>query len=405
MRTFSMSLLLCAGLLIGACGGSSPSLPASAGSTTTGSTGGGTGTGTGGSGGGGTATSMKGPFAPTGNLTAARANHTATLLPSGKVLITGGDGDSSQPLASAELYDPSTRMFTTTGSMTTARTWGHTATLLANGTVLIAGGSDKRDTYEPLASAELYDPSTGKFTLTGSMTTAQRTDGATSLQDGRVFVAGENYAAIYDPASGTFAPAGAYVDATPVLWVTVNLLTDGRVLLTGCAAQCMAGATELFDPRSGTFSRTGPMTGYTWGNENTATLLTDGRVLFVGNNENDGSSADAEVYDPAAGTFTSIGKARAPHEFAAAVRLADGTVLITGGQLPGGNGSAGSDLYSPATGTFTSAADNMTTARHSHTATLLSDGTVLIVGGYSGWPTPTATAEIYDPSCKGCWDY
>ena len=400
MRTSWMSLLLCTALLLVACSGISPTAPPSSPTAVS--------TGPVSTGGGGTSTSVKGPFSPTGSLTAARANHTATLLPSGKVLITGGDGVGSQPLASAELYDPSTGMFTTAGSMTTVRTWGHTATLLANGTVLIAGGSDKESVYEPLASAEIYDPSTGKFTLTGSMTTVQRVDSATLLQDGRVFFAGETDAEIYDPAAGTFAPTGAYVDATPTFGNAVTLL-NGQVLLTGCTAQCMVGATELFDPKSGTFSTTGPMTGSTWGNVNTATLLTDGRVLIVGNAENDGTPADAELYDPAAGTFTSIGKTPAPHEFAAAVRLTDGTVLITGGQLPGGNGSAGSDLYSPsaspATGTFASAADNMTTARHSHTATLLSDGTVLIVGGYSTWPTPTASAEIYDPSCKGCWDY
>jgi hypothetical protein len=286
-------------------------------------------------------------------------------------------------------------MFTPTGSMTTVRTW-HTATLLANGMVLIAGGSDApTTTNEPLASAELYDPSTGKFTSTGSMTTVQRVDSATLLQDGRVFVAGETDAEIYDPASGTFAPTGAYVDATP-FWNTVSLLLDGRILLTGCAMQgavfCSVGATELFDPKSGTFSRTGPEGG--WAFENTATLLMDGRVLFVGG---DGIFNGAEVYDPAAGTFMSIGNATATHEFAAAVRLADGTVLITGGQLPGGNGNAGSDLYLPASGTFAFAGD-MTTPRHSHTATLLPDGTVLIVGGYSGWPTPTASAEIYKPS-------
>ena len=79
------------------------------------------------------------------------------------------------------------------------------------------------------------------------------------------------------------------------------------------------------------------------------------------------------------------------------VRLVDGSVLITGGQLPGGNGNAGSDLYLPASGTF-AFAGNMTAARHEQTATLLDDGTVLIVGGYSVWPTPTASAEIYKPA-------
>jgi hypothetical protein len=326
----------------------------------------------------------------------ARAAQTATLLPNGKVLIAGGEGDGFQPLASAELYDPSTGMFTPTGSMTTVRT-NHTATLLSNGKVLIAGGTDSLKTYEPLTSAELYDPSTGMFTPSGNMTTAQTagyalTLQATLLQDGRVFVAGDTNAEIYDPASGTFAPTGAYVDATTVGWTTVTLLGDGRILLTGCRGQCTVGATELFDPKSGTFSRTGPMKG--WGNENTATLLMDGRVLVVGNVENDGSPGDAEVYDPAAGTFMFIGNTIAPHEFAAAVRFADGTVLITGGQLPGGNGSAGNDVYLPATGTFASGG-NMTTPRHSHTATLLPDGTVLIAGGFSGWPTPTSSAEIF----------
>jgi hypothetical protein len=284
--------------------------------------------------------------------------------------------------------------FTMVSSMSTARA-DHTATLLPNGKVLIAGGSDRRDIFQPVAGAELYDPSTGMFTTTGSMTTVQRAGPATSLQDGRVFVAGETNAEIYDPASGTFAPTGAYVDAIPVWWNTVSLLVDGRILLTGCAVQCAVGATELFDPQSGTFSRTAPMKG--WDNVNTATLLMNGRVLLVGNVENDGSPADAEVYDPAAGTFMFIGNTIAPHEFAAAVRLVDGSVLITGGQLPGGNGNAGSDLYLPASGTF-AFAGNMTAARHEQTATLLDDGTVLIVGGYSVWPTPTASAEIFKPA-------
>ena len=202
-----------------------------------------------------------GEFTYTGNMTTARAEHTATLLPNGKVLITGGEGVGFQPLASAELYDPSTGMFVPTGTMTSVRTWGHTATLLANGKVLIAGGSDSGVTFQPLASAELYDPSTGMFTPTGSMTTVQRAGPATLLQDGRVFVAGETNAEIYDPASEAFAPTGTYVDATPVWWNTISLLVDGRILLTGCAVQCTVGATEVFDPQSGTFSRTGPTKG------------------------------------------------------------------------------------------------------------------------------------------------
>lgn len=343
----------------------------------------------------GTGSSVTGRFSPTGSLAAARAAHTATLLANGKVLVAGGSDNTFHPLASAELYDPSTGVFTATGSMISARS-NHAATLLGNGKVLVVGGFSDRITEIPIASAELYDPSTGAFTPTGSMTTAQPWVLATLLQDGRVFVAGQKDAEIYDLASGAFTPTGAFVNPAPVIWITIDLLPDGRVLLTGCTLQCTVGATELFDPKTKTFSTTGPMPGYSWINENSAIELTDGRVLFVGNAENDGSTANAEIYDPAAGTFTSIGMALAPHEFAAAVRLVDGTALITGGQLPGGSGSAETELYLPATGTFGSP-NNMTTPRHSHTATLLSDGTVLVVGGYNGWPIPTASAEIYHP--------
>ena len=338
-------------------------------------------------------------FTATGNLTTARAEHTATLLPNGKVLIAGGGNgvDGFQPLGSAELYDPSTGMFTPTGSMTTARTWGHTATLLSNGRVLIAGGSARRDILQPLASAELYDPATGTFTPTGSMTIVQRAGPATLLVDGRVFVAGETNAEIYDPAGGAFAPTGAYVDAIPVWWDTVSLLGDGRVLVTGVtecgSSSCSAGVTELYDPKSGTFSRTGPMKG--WVNVNTATLLMDGKVLFVEGNDS-AFPDDVEVYDPTAGTFTHTGNTSGIHEFSAAVRLRDGTVLISGGQLPGGDGNSASELYLPASGTF-AFGGGMTAGRHEHTATLLNDGRVLIVGGFSLWPTPTASAEIYKP--------
>jgi hypothetical protein len=108
-----------------------------------------------------------GTFTATGNLTMERTQHTATLLTNGRVLIAGGFAILSGGFAvraSAELYDPSTRAFTTTGSMTTPRT-DQTATLLPSGKVLIVGGHSKVNTEDPpLASADLYDPATGTFT-------------------------------------------------------------------------------------------------------------------------------------------------------------------------------------------------------------------------------------------------
>ena len=170
-------------------------------------------------------------FITISNMTTARSGHAATLLLDGRVLITGGCGKNCP---SAELYDPSTGKFAPTGSMTTSRTF-HTAILLASGKVLLMGGAQD-------LSAEIYDPSTGTFTPTGNMISGRAVP-ATLLQDGRVLVGNVN-AEIYDPASGTFALTVAYVDANPT-WFTATLLQDGRVLLTGCAKACSVGATEL----------------------------------------------------------------------------------------------------------------------------------------------------------------
>lgn len=137
------------------------------------------------------ATGLQGVFAPTGSMNVARDYHTATLLPSGMVLIAGGtdvsDAGVSTSLASAEIFDPAAGTFTATGSMAVARQ-GHTATLLPSGMVLIAGGLD--NTLNLVASAELYDPAAGTFAATGSMAAAREFHTATLLSNGMVLIAG-----------------------------------------------------------------------------------------------------------------------------------------------------------------------------------------------------------------------
>jgi multimeric flavodoxin WrbA len=176
-------------------------------------------------------------FVLTGSLNTARASHTSTVLNNGMVLIAGGYN--GNVLASAELYNPATGTFTPTGSLKTARLY-HTATLLNNGRVLIVGGNAENGNI--LASAELYNPATGTFTPTGSLNTARELHTATMIQgamiNGMVLIAGGQgsggalaSAELYNPTTGTFAATGSLNTAR--LYHTATLLNNGTVLIAG----------------------------------------------------------------------------------------------------------------------------------------------------------------------------
>ena len=126
-----------------------------------------------------------GSWTATGSMGTTRYSHTATLLPSGQVLVAGGYAGRS--LSSAELYDPTSGTWTATGSMGIGR-YDHTATLLPSGKVLVTGGTN--GAYAIWRSAELYDPATGLWTATVSMSTKRISHTATLLPSGKVLVSG-----------------------------------------------------------------------------------------------------------------------------------------------------------------------------------------------------------------------
>jgi len=258
----------------------------------------------------------------------ARVWHSATLLLDGSVLVVGGSGG----LREAELFHPSTGEWIATGSTSTPQGSGHTATLLADGRVLVAGGNPGSE-FDPLATAELYNPDSGRWTATASMATARSWHTATLLPDGRVLVVGGGSdergeqvpsatAELYDPSSGRWTATATMT--TGRLGHTATLLPDGKVLVAGGdpGDGTIAQSAELYDPSSGSWTATGSLT-EAHGFGHTATLLPDGTVLVAG--------GSAELYDLSVGRWTTTDKMTDERYGHTATLLADGTVLVAGG--------------------------------------------------------------------------
>ncbi len=325
----------------------------------------------------------------TGSMQQARVYPSATLLPNGQVLVVGGY-HRGLIVAVAELYNPTTGTFTTTGSLHTAR-YGHSATLLPDGKVLIAGGEN---TSGLVNSTELYDPSTGTFSVSASDPCG--CGGVTTLlSNGMVlFSGGFNgsvavaTAELYNPATGTFSTTGnlkvARAGPSSTLLPSGKVLIAGGVFYTGTppynlVANYLASA-ELYDPAAGTFTLTGSLN--TARSSQSTTVLGNGSVLLAAGQNggaNGGYLSSAELYNPATGKFTLTGSLNTPRILHTAHLLASGEVLIVAGNHFGSIASA--ELYNPTSGTFSNAA-SLNTPRQGHASVLLPNGEVLATGGY-----------------------
>jgi RHS repeat-associated protein len=303
----------------------------------------------------------------TGSMTTPRQGHTATLLSTGNVLVVGGTSNGTTALASAELYNRTTGTWAATASMTGARTL-HTATQLntgSNGTtsgkVLVAGGLNGSTSQN---TAQLYSPSAGTWTAAANLLAARHGQTATLLASGKVLLAGGltgttvlNTAALYDPSSGTGT------------WTATGTMPQAVKLHT---------ATRLNVPSNGTLNN---------------------KVLVVGGNSGTGSVANVQLFDGTS-TWSSLTALSSPREGETATALANGNVLVAGGK----NGSTvlnTTQLFNAASGSGSwASAGTLTTGRQLHAALLLpsglqANGQVLLAGGNSGTNT-LSSAELWN---------
>jgi hypothetical protein len=334
---------------------------------------------------------------PTGSLSHNRANHTATLLLNGQVLIAGGGGFPcegnfcySTTNQTAELYDPATGVWSATGDP--GRRASHSATLLPSGQVLVAGGVNygwdiRRVDY--LDTAELYDPVSGAWRPTQSMKAIRGENNAVLLTSGKVLVVGKTAAELYDPSTETWTVTAAPSSSGPL-----TLLADGNVLIASYPSP------ELYEPATQTWSRAGAFNAIS--SISTLTLLRNGQVLATGMT-GDWRETAAELYDPATRTWRRTNSPAKRRDTGTATLLSNGNVLLAGGYDPQGQWPEftlrSMELYDPAKETWTRMPD-LLARRTYHTATILPNDKVLMAAGIDGdfdigtvWQT---SAELFD---------
>jgi hypothetical protein len=260
------------------------------------------------------------------SLNTARDSHTATLLSTGKVLVTGGYNN-GQILNSFELYDPATQVWTEPSAHTISARYRHAATLLLDGTVLVTGGQSTTGSLSALSSAEIYNPVTNTWSAAGTMSTPRVFHTATLLADGTVLITGGindvgatlQSAEIYYPTyytgsngtPGTFMPLSAQMISARNQH-TATQLVDGNVLIAGGAATIYQQTSEYYNPTTQSFasvaqSFTQTANLITARDRTFAWLLQNGKVLVEGGSgTGDLSLNTAEKFDDGSGLTPTI---------------------------------------------------------------------------------------------------
>jgi hypothetical protein len=305
-------------------------------------------------------------WSPLGGLAHLRYGHTATALPSAKVMMVGG--------SESEVYDPTSIVWVSTGPMLSDGAFP-VATQLPSGRVLVAGGwSSESGQPAPVARAEIYDPKTNMWLQAASMTVPRWPYSALLLPSGKVPVTGNYWepkltCELYDETTDQWLPAGTNCRLSSSL-----LLHSGKVLSLGVG---------VYDPQADTLKPHAPIPAGL-GQYFRSLLLHSGKVLVIG-----GDPAVMYFYDPEADTWSFAG-ALPPDAGGTAAVLGSGKVLFAGGAPAHGT------VFDPDSRTWTVTGPMIEPWRYNHTLSVLPWGEVLAAGG-QGNAVPLQSAELYDP--------
>ncbi len=336
--------------------------------------------------------------ASTGNMTTNRRDAKASVIDSGRVLITGGQN--SAVLSSAEVFNLKTGLGTAaTNNMVEARMY-HQSTLLSNRQTLITGGGTSSSTSTTTAQLFTASGESGSFaSTTGGMTTSRAEHTATALRDGRVIIAGGrntttmlSSSELYTTNTSTFAASGNFRTGLRRNH-EATLMKGGQVLIAGGTnGTGPVSSAEFYDPATSAWTAASVLA--TKRQDFTLTPLNDGRVLAVGGSDGTNRLSTAEIYTPDVNSWTTtgslIGGLRSDHT---AVLLPSGQIVVHGGTTNGTDELTTAELYDPTTGTWTVFAGTGT-ARKNHTMVTLNNGQTAVFGGWDD-STTYSSAEIF----------
>jgi hypothetical protein len=341
---------------------------------------------------------IQGVSVGTGSMAVSRDSFRAVTLTNGKVLVMGGSGPS------AELYEPSTGVFTPTGSMATGH-GAHTATRLTDGRVLVVGGYGG----SAASSVELYNPTTGTWSTAAPLNQQRYMHTATLLADGRVLVVGGSAGApdyslrdsceIYDPATNLWSAAAPLLPGRRSH--TATLLPDGRVLVAAGWTSSLSASAAIYTPATNTWTQvTPPPSGERYGHA--AFVLPGGGVLIAGGeriNSDYQSAKVSEVFNPATGTWTTVGSTAQVHQDHQGVSINGAPVLIGGYSF--GSYIGHIERYDTATQTWVSQSP-LLTPRGFYAAAVLANSSVLVAGGIGNNTGYLQSAELVTLNATTC---